>query len=289
MAISFTGQKRIRKTFGRIPEVAPMPNLIEVQRSSYDHFLQMGVEAEHRVSVGLQEVFKSVFPIRDFSERAQLEFVRYELEAPKYDVDECQQRGITYAAPLKVTLRLVVWDVDEDTGSRSIRDIKEQDVYMGDMPLMTRNGTFIINGTERVIVSQMHRSPGVFFDHDKGKTHSSGKYLFAARIIPYRGSWLDFEFDAKDLIHVRIDRRRKIPVTTLLLALDNDATAKKRAAAVAKSHPLDPAEAQGLSPEEILAAFYGQVVYKRDKEGWNTAFDAESMKGIKLTHDLVNG
>jgi DNA-directed RNA polymerase subunit beta len=159
---------------------------------------------------------------------------------------------------------------------------------MGDMPLMTDNGTFIVNGTERVIVSQMHRSPGVFFDHDKGKTHSSGKYLFAARIIPYRGSWLDFEFDAKDLIHVRIDRRRKIPVTTLLLALDNDATAKKRASAAAKGQVLDPAEAQGLSPEEILAAFYGQVVYKRDKEGWNTGFDGESMKGVKLTHDLVN-
>src|SRR5476649_1929665 len=235
MAISFNGQKRIRKSFGRIPEVAPMPNLIEVQRSSYDHFLQMGVLAENRGNVGLQEVFKSVFPIRDFSERAQLEFVRYELEAPKYEVDECQQRGITFAAPLKVTLRLVVWDVDEDTGSRSIRDIKEQDVYMGDMPLMTKNGTFIINGTERVIVSQMHRSPGVFFDHDKGKTHSSGKYLFAARVIPYRGSWLDFEFDPKDMMHVRVDRRRKIPVTTLLLALDNDATAKKRLAAQAKN------------------------------------------------------
>jgi len=219
MAISFTGKKRIRKNFGRVAEVAPMPNLIEVQKSSYDHFLQMGVVPEQRTSVGLQEVFKSVFPIRDFSERAQLEFVRYELETPKYDVDECQQRGITFAAPLKVTLRLVVWDVDEDTGSRSIRDIKEQDVYMGDMPLMTKNGTFIINGTERVIVSQMHRSPGVFFDHDKGKTHSSGKFLFAARVIPYRGSWLDFEFDAKDLVYVRIDRRRKLPVTTLLMAL----------------------------------------------------------------------
>ena len=229
-----------------------------------------------------------MFPIKDFAERASLEFVKYEFEEPKYDVEECQQRGITYAAPLKVTLQLVVWDIDEEAGSRSIRDIKEQDVYMGDMPLMTDNGTFIVNGTERVIVSQMHRSPGVFFDHDKGKTHSSGKYLFAARIIPYRGSWLDFEFDAKDLIHVRIDRRRKIPVTTLLLALDNDATAKKRAAAVAKGQTLDPSEAQGLSPEEILAAFYGQVVYKRDKEGWNTAFDADSMKGVKLTHDLIN-
>src|SRR6201997_3118451 len=228
MAISFTGKKRNRKTFGRVAEVAPMPNLIEVQKSSYDHFLQMGVAPEHRASVGLQEVFKSVFPIRDFSERAQLEFVRYELEIPKYDVEECQQRGMNYAAPLKVTLRLLVWDVDEDTGSRTIRDIKEQDVYMGDMPLMTRNGTFIINGTERVIVSQMHRSPGVFFDHDKGKTHSSGKYLFAARIIPYRGSWLDFEFDAKDLVYVRIDRKRKLPVTTLLYALDSARTAELR-------------------------------------------------------------
>src|ERR1700739_3956946 len=200
---SFTGRKRIRKSFGRIPEVAPMPNLIEVQKSSYDHFLQMGVPAERRTSDGLEE--------------------------PKYDVEEGQQRGITFAAPLKVTLRLVVWDVDEETGSRSIRDIKEQDVYMGDMPLMTKNGTFIINGTERVIVSQMHRSPGVFFDHDKGKTHSSGKYLFAARVIPYRGSWLDFELDAKDHVYVRIDRRRKLPATTLLLALDDAATERLRA------------------------------------------------------------
>src|SRR5437588_302982 len=243
MAISFNGRKRIRKTFGRIPEVAPMPNLIEVQRSSYDHFLQMGVAAEQRSSVGLQEVFKSVFPIRDFSERAQLEFVRYELETPKYDTDECQQRGITYAAPLKVTLRLVVWDVDEDTGSRSIRDIKEQDVYMGDMPLMTRNGTFIINGTERVIVSQMHRSPGVFFDHDKGKTHSSGKYLLAARVIPYRGSWLDFEFDAKDHVYVRIDRRRKLPARTLLLA--------KRLTDAGLVHVLAP-------PEELIGRYFAQ-------------------------------
>jgi DNA-directed RNA polymerase subunit beta len=285
MAISFNGQKRIRKTFGRIPEVAPMPNLIEVQRSSYDHFLQMGVMPENRGNVGLQEVFKSVFPIRDFSERAQLEFVRYELETPKYDTDECQQRGITYAAPLKVTLRLVVWDVDEDTGSRSIRDIKEQDVYMGDMPLMTRNGTFIINGTERVIVSQMHRSPGVFFDHDKGKTHSSGKYLFAARVIPYRGSWLDFEFDAKDHVYVRIDRRRKLPATTLLLALDDAATAEKRAQSEGKV--LQPGEAAGMSKEEILSAFYGRIVFERGPKGWMTPFDPEQFKG-KLTGDLID-
>jgi DNA-directed RNA polymerase subunit beta len=287
MAIAFTGKKRIRKTFGRIPEVATMPNLIEVQRSSYDHFLQMGVEAEDRVSVGLQEVFRSVFPIRDFSERAQLDFVRYELETPKYDVEECQQRGMNYAAPLKVTLRLLVWDVDEDTGSRTIRDIKEQDVYMGDMPLMTRNGTFIINGTERVIVSQMHRSPGVFFDHDKGKTHSSGKYLFAARVIPYRGSWLDFEFDAKDHVYVRIDRRRKLPATTLLLALDDAATVEKRADRALEGKTLQPGEATGMSKEEILSAFYGTITYRRGKLGWTTPFEPEQFKG-KLTNDLVD-
>src|SRR3954471_2344055 len=287
MAISFNSKTRIRKTFGRIPEVAPMPNLIEVQRSSYDHFLQMEVPPEQRASVGLQEVFRSVFPIRDFSERAQLEFVRYELETPKYDVDECQQRGITFAAPLKVTLRLVVWDVDEDTGSRSVRDIKEQDVYMGDMPLMTDNGTFIINGTERVIVSQMHRSPGVFFDHDKGKTHSSGKYLFAARVIPYRGSWLDFEFDAKDHLYVRIDRRRKLPATTLLLALDDANTEKKRAERKADGKNLVPGEAVGMAKEEILSAFYNSITYRRGPNGWMAAFDPDQYKG-KLSSDLID-
>ncbi len=288
MATSFNARTRIRRPFGRIAAAAPMPNLIEVQKSSYDQFLQMHVPPEKRTNIGLQEVFRGVFPIKDFAERASLEFVKFEFEEPKYDVEECQQRGITYSAPLKLTLQLVVWDVDEETGSRSIRDIKEQDVYMGDMPLMTANGTFVVNGTERVIVSQMHRSPGVFFDHDKGKTHSSGKYLFAARIIPYRGSWLDFEFDAKDLIHVRIDRRRKLPVTTLLLALDNDETAKKRAELQTKSKQLEPGEAVGLSQEDVLSAFYGQHVYKRDKEGWRTDFDADALRGTKLTHDLVN-
>src|ERR1700692_3333057 len=287
MAISFSGQKRIRKNFGRIPEIVPMPNLIEVQKSSYDHFLQMAVIPERRASVGLQEVFKSVFPIRDFSERAQLEFVRYELETPKYDVDECQQRGITFAAPLKVTLRLVVWDVDEDTGSRSIRDIKEQDVYMGDMPLMTRNGTFIINGTERVIVSQMHRSPGVFFDHDKGKTHSSGKYLFAARVIPYRGSWLDFEFDAKDHVYVRIDRRRKLPATTLLMALDDAATEEKRAQRKSETKNLQPGEAVGMAKEEVLAAFYGTVSYQRGNRGGRRRWAPEQTKA-NLTGDVID-
>ena len=289
MAKSFTGRKRIRKSFGRIPEIAPMPNLIEVQKSSYDYFLQMGVLPERRTGVGLQEVFKSVFPIRDFADRARLEFVRYELEEPKYDVEECQQRGITFAAPLKVTLRLVVWDVDEETGSRSIRDIKEQDVYMGDMPLMTKNGTFVINGTERVIVSQMHRSPGVFFDHDKGKTHSSGKYLFAARVIPYRGSWLDFEFDAKDHVYVRIDRRRKLPVTTLLMALDNKETEGLRVERAVENKGLLPHEAQGMTKEEILAYFYESITFQFGKKGWTAPFDPDSYKGgVKLTADLID-
>ena len=288
MAKSFTSRKRIRKDFGRGSEVAPMPNLIEVQKTSYDRFLQLELKPNERPNHGLQEAFRSVFPIQDFSGRSQLEFVNYEIEAPKYDVEECQQRGMTYSAPLKVTLRLVVWDIDDDTGARSIRDIKEQDVYMGDMPLMTPNGTFIVNGTERVIVSQMHRSPGVFFDHDKGKTHSSGKYLFAARVIPYRGSWLDFEFDAKDLVFVRIDRRRKLPATTLLMALDSAATEKKREKLAAKGETLDPAAAEGMSAEEILDIFYDTVTYEQVKRGWKIPFDEEAMRGVKLTHDLVN-
>jgi DNA-directed RNA polymerase subunit beta len=264
MTLSFTGRKRIRKDFGRISSASSMPNLIEVQKSSYDGFLQKGVSAEERTDTGLQGVFKSVFPIKDFSESAELHFVKYELEEPKYDTDECQQRDMTYAAPLKVALRLIVFEVDEETDARSILDIKEQDVYMGDMPLMTDNGTFIINGTERVIVSQMHRSPGVFFDHDKGKTHSSGKFLFAARVIPYRGSWLDFEFDAKDILHVRIDRRRKLPATTLLYAL-------------------------GMSDEGMLDYFYDTVAYVRDlKRGWKTRFTPERMRGLKAARDFVN-
>jgi len=288
MAKSYTGRKRIRMDFGRIPSAVPMPNLIEMQKTSYEQFLQRDVPNEKRTPTGLQEVFRSVFPIRDFSDRGTLEFVKYEFEEPKYDVEECQARGMTYAAPLKVTLRLVVWDIDEDTGARSIRDIKEQDVYMGDMPLMTTNGTFIVNGTERVIVSQMHRSPGVFFDHDKGKTHSSGKYLFAARIIPYRGSWLDFEFDAKDLVYVRIDRRRKLPVSSLFMALDSAATAKKRAQAEAKGESLNADEITGMSAEEILNVFYKPVVYEYTKKGWKSDFDPEMFRGVKLVADLIN-
>ena len=285
---TFTGRKRVRKSYGRIPTVTPMPNLIEVQKNSYESFLQREITKEDRTDTGLQEVFKSVFPIKDFSERGTLEFVDYEFEEPKYDVEECQQRGMTYAAPLKVTLRLVVWDIDEETEARSVRDIKEQVVYMGEMPLMTDNGTFVVNGTERVIVSQMHRSPGVFFDHDKGKTHSSGKFLFAARVIPYRGSWLDFEFDAKDLVYVRIDRRRKLPATTMLLGLDNAATDAKRKRLAAKGEALDPLDAEGMTPEEILKFFYDTVDYVRAKKGWKIPLDAEALRGLKLDYDLLN-
>ena len=264
MATSYLGQKRLRKYYGKIREVLEMPNLIEVQKSSYDLFLNSGDQPEPIDGEGIMGVFQSVFPIKDFNETAVLEFVKYELEKPKYDVEECQQRDMTYSAPLKVTLRLIVFDVDEDTGAKSVKDIKEQDVFMGDMPLMTPNGTFIVNGTERVIVSQMHRSPGVFFDHDKGKTHSSGKLLFACRIIPYRGSWLDFEFDAKDIVFARIDRRRKLPVTTLLYAL-------------------------GLDQEAIMDAYYDTVSYTlRRGEGWVTKFFPDRVRGTRPTYDLVD-
>ncbi len=285
---TFTGRKKIRKSFGTIDEIAEMPNLIEIQRRSWDEFLQMDIPVAKRERKGLQDVLMSAFPLSDFSGRAVLDFLSYELEQPKYDVEECQQRGATFAAPLKVTLRLTSFDVEENTGLKSIRDIKEQDVYMGDMPLMTANGTFIVNGTERVIVSQMHRSPGVFFDHDRGKTHSSGKYLFAARVIPYRGSWLDFEFDAKDLVYVRIDRRRKLPVTSLLYALDSAETEKLRAKRTKEGKTLQPMEVQGMTKEEILGSFYGTIGYKHVKNGWATAFDGEAFKGQKLLADLVD-
>ena len=268
----FIAKQRIRKNFGKIHEVVQMPNLIEVQRESYEHFLRSR-PADNYVS-GLEKTLRSVFPIRDFAGTAELDFVHYELEDPKYDVDECRQRGMTFAAPMRVTLRLIVFEVDADTEARSVLDIKEQDVYMGDMPLMTNNGTFIINGTERVIVSQMHRSPGVFFDHDKGKTHASGKYLFAARVIPYRGSWLDFEFDAKDIVNVRIDRKRKLPVTSLFYALN-------------------------YSGEEILNEFYKRVVWVRGHgaskagakgdAGWVVPFVEANWRGQKPSFDVVNG
>ncbi|MCF6328051.1 MAG: DNA-directed RNA polymerase subunit beta [Devosiaceae bacterium] len=263
MSVTFNGRRKMRKSFGSIREVIDMPNLIDVQKNSYEQFLIMDKPEGGRDDTGLQAVFKSVFPIKDFSDTSSLEFVEYEFSKPKFDTEECRQRDMTFAAPLKVVLRLIVFEVDEDTGARSVKDIKEQEVYMGDMPLMTRDGTFVINGTERVIVSQMHRSPGVFFDHDKGKTHSSGKLLFAARIIPYRGSWLDIEFDAKDVVFARIDRRRKIPVTSLLKAL-------------------------GLNAEEILDTYYDTVELKKVKQGWKQPYVADNYKGVKPLKDLVD-
>lgn len=263
MTYSFTARKRIRKSFGRIEQVIRMPNLIDIQKRSYESFLQMDVNPAERGDVGLQGALKSVFPMTDIAQTATLEFVEYSFDRPKYDVEECRQRGINFAAPLKVTLRLIVWDIDEDTGAREIKGIKEQDVYMGDVPLMTENGTFVINGTERVIVSQMHRSPGVFFDHDRGKTHSSGKYLYSARVIPYRGSWLDFEFDAKDLVYFRIDRRRKILIGTLLRAL-------------------------GMDTKQIIETFYDSEPVKKVKKGWSAAFNGERIKGSKVISDLVD-
>ena len=259
---SFTGRKRVRKTFGKIHEVVQMPNLIEVQRESYEHFLRSR-PADGYVS-GLEKTLRSVFPIRDFAGTSELDFVHYELEEPKYDTEECRQRGMTYAAPMRVTLRLIVFEVDAETEARSVLDIKEQDVYMGDMPLMTGNGTFIINGTERVIVSQLHRSPGVFFDHDRGKTHSSGKLLYSARIIPYRGSWLDFEFDAKDALFTRIDRRRKLPVTVLLRAL-------------------------AFTNEQMLKTFYEINTFNLMPEGVELELVAERLRGETLNFDLSVG
>jgi DNA-directed RNA polymerase subunit beta len=261
-AVIAPAKKRIRKVFGNIHEVTKMPDLIQVQRKSYEQFLRS--DASIGYVSGLEKTLRGVFPIRDFAGTAELDFVHYELEDPKFDTEECRQRGITYAAPMKVTLRLIVFEVDAETETRSVLDIKEQDVYMGDMPLMTHNGTFVINGTERVIVSQMHRSPGVLFDHDRGKTHSSGKYLFAARVIPYRGSWLDFEFDAKDIVNVRIDRKRKLPVTSLLFAL-------------------------GLTSEEILNEFYNTVTYVRGQGGWQVPYVAENWRGQKPMYDVVDG
>ena len=255
--------RRYRKNFSKIKEVLEISNLIEVQTRSYEKFLQANVDPDKREPVGLQTVFKTVFPIKDFYETASLEFVNYRLTEPKYDVEECLLRGMTYAAPIKVTVRLVVWDVNEETKARSIKAVKEQEVYFGEIPLMTENGTFIVNGTERVIVSQLHRSPGVFFDQDQIKPHSGGKVFYYARIIPYRGSWIDFEFDQKDLLHVRIDRRRKIPVTVLLRALK-------------------------YTGEELLHYFYHQekVLIRRGK--FQKEISRDVLVGQKATSDIAD-
>jgi DNA-directed RNA polymerase subunit beta len=252
---------RFRRSFGHIKKIIEIPNLIEIQKRSYDEFLQRSVPPSDRRDTGLQGVFRSVFPIKDFNETSSLEFVSYSLGEPKYSVEECHDRGMTYAAPLKVTIQLVIWDVDPQTGARSIKNVKEQEVYFGEIPLMTDNGTFMINGTERVIVSQLHRSPGVFFDHDKGKTHASGKLLYSARIIPYRGSWVDFEFDPRDILYVRIDRRRKFHATVLLRAL-------------------------GMTSEDLLNYYYKTDTILLDSRKVAKTFKPDQLVGLKATRDI---
>lgn len=263
MTYSFTEKKRIRKSFSKRAGSSPAPHLLEIQKSSYRKLLQEGVAPMQRIDEGLQAAFKSVFPIESYSGAASLDFVGYRLGQPTFDMRECQQRGLIYSAPLYATLRLIVFEKSDSGGAKTLRDMKEQEVYMGEMPLMTEKGTFVINGTERVIVSQLHRSPGVFFDHDKGKTHSSGKLLFNARVIPYRGSWLDFEYDQKDLLFVRIDRRRKLPATIVLRALD-------------------------YSTEEILALFFETDHIQLQSEGATISLVADRLRGQELEFDIVN-
>lgn len=287
MIRTFTERKRFRKNFGRIREVAHLPNLIELQKTSYENFLQINVPSEKREKFGLQEVFCNSFPVKDFAGKAQVDFHKYYFDEPKYTEDECRQRGLTFAASLRAVFRLIVWDIDEVTGGRSIRDIKEQDVYIVDLPLMTRNGTFIVNGIERVVVSQMQRSPGVFFDHDSGKTHSSGKYLFSAHVIPSQGSWLDIEFDAKDHLYVRIDRRRKILATTFLMALDSKETEDLRESAPDREFGFT--EISGMGREEILAHFYASYDVEALQGGlWKRKYNSSDWLGVKLEFDLVD-
>ncbi len=261
MSYSFTEKKRIRKDFGKRPRILEVPYLLATQLESYRRFLQEDVPSDRRRPTGLHAALHSVFPISSYSGSAVLEYVDYRLGEPVFDVKECQMRGMTFAAPLRTTLRLVIYDKEAQAGTQSVKDIKEQEVYMGELPLMTRNGTFVINGTERVVVSQLHRSPGVFFEHDKGKTHSSGKLLFSARVIPYRGSWLDFEFDPKDCVFVRIDRRRKLPATILLRAL-------------------------GYSTDEILNAFFETNVFHLSKEGAQLELVPERLRGETASFDI---
>ncbi len=288
MTLDHINLKKIRKSFGKIPLVTSLPNLVEVQKRSYDNFLQLNVKPEERENSGLHAIFKSVFPINDYAERATVDYVGYNLGIPKYDVDECSQRGMTYGTPLLVNFRLIIWDIDEIAGTKSVRDIKEQEVYMGDIPLMTKNATFVVNGTERVVVSQMHRSPGVFFDHDYGKTHTSGKYLFNARIIPYRGSWLDFEHDAKNNIHARIDRKRKFPVTTLFKCLLSDMSEKYLYECDKNKIEPDPKKILGMTSEEILSIFYDTLSYKKNSFGWQFKEDLSFYKAKILNFNLLD-
>ena len=268
MQLSFTQKKNIRKNFGKLVEGLSIPNLIEVQKNSYNEFLKSKTIDEQisDLSKGIDKVFKSIFPIEDGTEKSTLEYISYKLEKPKFDVIECKQRSLSYSASLKANLRLVVYEIDPENNTKQILSAKEQEVFIGDLPLMTPSATFITNGVERVVVNQMHRSPGVFFDHDKGKTHSSGKLLFNCRIIPGRGSWLDFEFDPKDILYFRIDRKKKLPITTILFAL-------------------------GFSKEKIINTFYTTSKYNLNLESkmWSTEFNAENYKRpIKLSYDLID-
>ncbi|MGD8709560.1 MAG: DNA-directed RNA polymerase subunit beta, partial [Ectothiorhodospiraceae bacterium] len=261
MAYSFTEKKRIRKDFGKQPNILDVPYLLATQIESYRDFLQLDGKPDDRGDVGLHAAFQSVFPIESYSGSAALEYVSYRIGEPAFDVKECQLRGLTFAAPLRVLVRLLIKDKESGT----VKDIKEQEVYMGELPLMTRNGTFVVNGTERVIVSQLHRSPGVFFDHDKGKTHSSGKLLFSARVIPYRGSWLDFEFDPKDFIFVRIDRRRKMHATVLLKAL-------------------------GYTAQDLLKFYYDtETIYTEGKGKFSKSIEYDLLPGQRATRDIKLG
>jgi len=262
MTRSVIDRRRLRKNFGKIKEIQETTNLIEIQLSSYNQFLQHDVPPEERADIGLQGVFKQVFPIKDFYETVELRFVKYRLGRPKYDVQECLLKGITYAAPLRVTTQLIIYDVQEGVKTGQIKAIKEQEVYFGEVPLMTENGTFIINGTERVIVSQLHRSPGVFFDHELPKTHM-GRPIYFARIIPYRGSWIDLEFDQKDILYVRIDRRRKIPVTVFLKAL-------------------------GYSTQQLLDIFYHKEKIIVNPEGFQKKVVHNLMVGQRASADIVD-
>ncbi len=288
MSLDHINFKKIRKSFGKIPLVTSLPNLVEVQKRSFDSFLQLNIDPEKRENIGLHSIFKSVFPIHDYTERATVDYVSYNLGIPKYDVEECSQRGMTYGTPLLVNFRLIIWDIDEIAGTKSVRDIKEQEVYMGDIPLMTKNATFVVNGTERVVVSQMHRSPGVFFDHDFGKTHTSGKYLFNARIIPYRGSWLDFEHDAKNNIHARIDRKRKFPVTTLFKCLLSNLSQEYIQECEKNKIEPDPKRILGMTGEEILSLFYKNIPYKKNEYGWSFKPDMSFFKAKILNYDLLD-
>ena len=265
MRLSFTEKKNIRKNFGKLKESLSIPNLIEVQKNSYRELTEFNENVESHLVKGFDRVFKSIFPIEDLNDKASLEYVSYKLEKPKFDVEECIARGLTYSAALKCTLRLVVFDIDQENNTKDILSAKEQEVYMGEVPMMTNSGTFITNGVQRVVVNQMHRSPGVFFDHDNGKSHASGKLLFNCRVIPNRGSWLDFEFDVKDLLYFRIDRKKKLMVTSLLQAL-------------------------GYSKDDIVNEFYDKeiVTYDPNKSKWKTKFDPENYKSKNFSDEIID-